>query len=292
MDAVVRPPGRASNDMIGSSCGEQRIHWDERDAMLYAIGIGAGLDAPERELAFTTENSCGATLRAVPSFLTVLAQRHQPPALATLDASQFLHGEQSIELLRPLPAAAEGFMHSVVDSVLDKGADAIVSIVTSLCADDPQRSIIGRSRMSIFVRGAGGFGGARGTADSYALPDRAPDQRITYCTRPEQALLYRLSGDRNRLHSDPAFALTNGFSRPILHGLCTYGFGCRALVATVCGGDPARLLAMRGRFRHPVYPGDMLTSEIWRGNDGGIFFQVLDGSGNVVFGRGSAAVAS
>lgn len=282
---------RASNDMIGSSSGEQRIRWDERDAILYAVGIGAGLDAPERELAFTTENSGGIELRAVPSFLTVLAQKHRPPALAMLDADQFLHGEQSIELLRPLPAAAEGFVYSVVDAVLDKGADAIVSIVTSLYADDSQRSLIGRSRMSIFVRGAGGFGGARGAADSYVLPDRAPDMRISYCTRPERALLYRLSGDRNRLHSDPEFARAHGFRRPILHGLCTYGFGCRALIETVCGGDPSRLLAMRGRFRHPVYPGDTLTSEIWRNADGEILFQILDGSGNVAFGRGSAAVA-
>lgn len=276
--------------MIGSSGGAQRIRWDERDAMLYAIGIGAGFGAPERELAFTTENSGGIGLCAVPSFLTVLAQRHQPPALARLDAGQFLHGEQSIELLQSLPPAAEGFVHSVIESVLDKGDDAIVSIVTSLCADDPRRSVIGRSRMSIFVRGAGGFGGARGSADPYALPDRAPDVRLTYRTRPEQALLYRLSGDRNRLHSDPEFARAHGFHRPILHGLCTYGFGCRALIETVCGGDPARLLAMRGRFRHPVYPGDTLTSEIWREEGSGILFQILDGSGNVAFGRGSAII--
>lgn len=283
--------GRVSGGMIGSSSGERLIEWDERDAMLYAIGVGAGLGAPARELAFTTENCGGMDLQALPSFLTILAAKYLPPALAMLDAGQFLHGEQSVELVCPLPAAGRGFVCSTIESILDKGAGAIVVILTTLCRDDPARTLIGRSRMSIFVRGAGGFGGQRGTAEPFALPERAPDIRITHQTRPEQALLYRLSGDRNRLHGDPGFAKARGFDGPILHGLCTYGFACRALIEATCAGNAVQLLAMDGRFRTPVYPGDTLTTEIWREASGVVLFQTLDGNGNVAIERGRAAVA-
>jgi acyl dehydratase len=276
--------------MIGSSTGAQLVRWDERDAMLYAIGVGAGVGAPERELGFTTENNGNVPLRALPGFITILAAGQRPPALELLDAGQFLHGEQRIELLHTLPPAGQGYVCSTIDSVLDKGADAIVVIVATLCGEDAARTLIGRSRMSIFVRGAGGFGGPRGTVEGFTLPQRAPDMRITYQTRPEQALLYRLSGDRNRLHSDPEFAKARGFERPILHGLCTYGFACRALIEAACGGDPARLRMMDGRFRTPIYPGDILTTEIWR-EAGAFLFQTLDGKGNVAIERGRAEVS-
>ena len=275
--------------MIGSSSGTRLVQWNERDAMLYAIGVGAGLGAPERELGFTTENNGAVPLRALPGFLTILAAGQRPPALQTLDAERFLHGEQSIELLRPLPASGQGYVCSTIESVLDKGAGAIIVIVATLCSDDAARTSIGRSRMSIFVLGAGGFGGPRGTAAIFALPERAPDRRITYHTRPEQALLYRLSGDRHRLHSDPEFAKAHGFNGPILHGLCTYGFACRALIEMACGGDPARLQMMDGRFRTPVYPGDTLTTEIWHEADV-VFFQTLDGNGNAAIERGRAKI--
>lgn len=277
--------------MVGSTSGEQFIRWTERETMLYAVGVGAGLGAPERELDFTTENSGAGALRALPSFLTVLAAGHHPPALDALDAGQFLHGEQSIELIRPLPPAGSGFVCSTVESVLDKGSGAIVTILATLSGDDTNRPVIGHSRMSIFVRGAGGFGGPRGTAAPFAEPGRAPDARIAHQTRPEQALVYRLSGDRNPLHSDPSFARERGFERPILHGLCTYGFACRALIETICAGEPSRLLSMGGRFRNPVYPGDMLTTEIWVEAGGDVLFQTLDGSGEAAIERGRARLA-
>jgi acyl dehydratase len=284
-----RLPQKASLGMVGSSTGAQLVRWDERDVMLYAIGIGAGLAAPARELGFTTENSGGVTLRVIPSFLTILAARQRPPALQMLDAGQFLHGEQSVELSRPLPPSGQGFLCCEIDEVLDKGNGAIVSITATL--RDDGAALIGRSRMRIFVRGAGGFGGPRGEVEIFQLPGRAEDVRIVQQTRPEQALLYRLSGDRNPLHSDPAFATTRGFEGPILHGLCTYGFACRALIETVCEGDPARLRAMGGRFRTPVYPGDTLTTEIWNEAGGVVLFQTIDGRGNVAIERGRAVIA-
>lgn len=286
-----RPQGaRVTEAMVGSSSGPLPVAWSEREAMLYALGVGAGLGDPTRELHFTTENSGGVALQAVPSFLTILTVgQKRPPALDTLDVGRFLHAEQRIELLRPLPPAGRGLVETVIESVLDKGAGAIVTNVATLrLEDDP--APIGRSRSSIFVRGAGGFGGPRGTATPFAYPDRTPDARIAGRTRPEQALLYRLSGDRHRLHSDPPFAQERGFTGPIVHGLCTYGFACRALVEGAAGGDPLRLKAMEGRFSKPAYPGDTLTTEIWI-DGAAVTFRTLDGAGATVFDRGTATIA-
>ncbi|PXA85488.1 enoyl-CoA hydratase [Nostoc sp. 3335mG] len=278
--------------MVGSSSGACPVSWSERETMLYALGVGAGLGDPARELHFTTENSGGIALQAVPSFLTILTVgQKKPAAMAGLDVGRFLHAEQRIELFRPLPPAGCGVVETVIDQVVDKGAGSgaiITNVATLRLEGDPEP--IGRSRSSIFVRGAGGFGGQRGTAEPFAYPDRSPDIRIAYQTRAEQALLYRLSGDRHRLHSDPPFAQERGFSRPIMHGLCTYGIACRALVEGAAGGDPLRLKAMAGRFSRPAYPGDTLTTEIWI--DGEVAtFRTIDGAGETVFDRGTATIA-
>ena len=284
-----RPDGaRVTLDMIGSTAGEQQVRWSERETMLYALGVGAGLGDPERELALTTENTSGVGLRALPSFLTVLAQSRAAPALETLDRGRFLHAGQRIVLDRPVPASGQARLTTVIDAVSDKGRHAIIDLATTLRTD--HGAVIGRGLMSIFVRGGGGFGGPRGTSGAAASPDRAPDARIVHPTRPEQALLYRLSGDRHRLHSDPTFARERGFAGPILHGLATYGFACRALVEAAAGGDPDRLRMMSGRFRKPVYPGDTLTTEIWQ--DGGdLWFRTLDGAGDAVIEGGRATIA-
>ena len=286
-----RPAGaRVTLDMIGSSTGDRPVAWTERETMLYAVGVGAGLGDPAQELGFTTENSGGIALQAVPSFLTILTVGQRPPAMEGLDIGRFLHAEQRIELLRPLPPAGTGFVETRIESLLDKGAGAILTNVATLRGGDEDPAPIGRVRSSIFIRGAGGFGGPRGTAGAQDVPDRPADARITHQTRPEQPLLYRLSGDRHRLHSDPPFAQERGFTGPIMHGLCTYGFACRALVAAAAGGDPLRLRAMEGRFSRPAYPGDTLTTEIWFGADGHLAFRTLDGSGQPVLDRGTAIV--
>lgn len=292
VDADPRPEGaRVTEAMVGSSSGACPVTWSERETMLYALGVGAGLGDPGRELHFTTENSGGITLQVVPSFLTILTVgQKKPAAMAGLDVGRFLHAEQRIELFRPLPAAGRAIVETMLETVVDKGPGSgaiITNVATLRLEDDP--APIGQSRSSIFVRGAGGFGGPRGTASPFAHPDRAPDVRVAYQTRPEQALLYRLSGDRHRLHSDPPFAQERGFDRAIMHGLCTYGFACRALIEGAAAGDPARLKAMEGRFSSPAYPGDTLTTEIWL--DGPrVTFRTLDGAGRTVFDRGTATI--
>src|ERR671919_125613 len=147
---------------------------------------------------------------------------------------------------------------------LGVGAGAVVATetrATSVTDGEP----LFTTRASLFIRGEGGWGGERGPSSSFAAPERAPDHEVTYQTRVDQALLYRLSGDRNPLHSDPKFAAMAGFDRPILHGLCTYGFTGRALLHSLCDGDPARFRSMGGRFSSPVFPGEALTVRVWRG---------------------------
>ncbi|KHK90430.1 hypothetical protein LK12_15810 [Novosphingobium malaysiense] len=275
-------------EMIGSRSEVRRLAWHENEAMLYAIGVGAGLGDPESDLAYTTENTAGITLRALPSFLTILTQGNRPPAMRNLDYGRFLHAQQTIELPRPLAPSGEGWLRNEIVEVLDKGANAIITTLATLSGDEQGENVIGQSRMSTFVRGGGGFGGPRGTARPQAKPDREPDCRVAYGTRPEQALIYRLSGDGHRLHSDPAFARERGFERPILHGLSTYGFACRAIISGTAGGDAHRLRAMSGRFCKPVYPGDTLVTEIWLLAGGHLYFRMLDGGGDAVIDSGQA----
>lgn len=284
-----RPLGaRVTTDMVGSATPLRALHWDERDVILYALGVGAGLADPARELHFTTENTGGVKLETLPSFLTIFAVGNRPPALQALDMGRFLHAEQGIEILQPLAANGQAFIRSHVESVEDKGSGAIVTHIATFFADDAATTVLARSRSSIFVRGGGGFGLPRSKSASYALPEREPDARLVHNTRPEQALLYRLSGDRNRLHSDPEFARERGFERPILHGLSTFGFACRALVEVLGGGAPAHLATMRARFSKAVLPGEILTTEIWREAEGRAEFRVIDSAGETVLDRGAA----
>jgi acyl dehydratase len=173
--------------------------------------------------------------------------------------------------------------------IYDKGSGALVVVEsTANLVSDGQ--LLFTSRSGLFIRGEGGWGGDRGPSSTFAVPDREPDDEVTYPTRIDQALTYRLSGDRNPLHSDPKFAAMAGFPRPILHGLCTYGFTGRALLHTLCGGDPARFRSMSGRFSSPVLPGEALTIRMWRQGGGEALFQTAGPDGRVVLDAGSVAV--
>jgi len=176
-----------------------------------------------------------------------------------------------------------------VTGIYDKGSGALVAS-ENVAVDAATGDKLVTSRLSVFIRGEGDFGGDRGPGDGWRRPEREPDHRVVQPTRPEQALLYRLSGDRNPLHADPKFAARGGFSRPILHGLCTYGVTGRALLHAVCGSDPARFRSMSGRFSRPVLPGDTLVVSIWlpenRGDGDTALFQTATEDGNVVIDHG------
>ena len=189
--------------------------------------------------------------------------------LGDIDMTKLVHGEQVIILHGEIPVSGTVRITTTVAGMYDKGSAGLV-VLESESVDATTGAPALTTRTGLFIREAGGFGGPRGPEGDEEselagapVPSREPDEVVSYATRSDQALLYRLSGDRNPLHSDPAFAKRAGFDRPILHGLCTYGFTGRALLHAVCGSDPARFGAMRARFSKPTMPGDTLSISVW-----------------------------
>jgi acyl dehydratase len=278
-----------NHSLVGIPGEPHERSWTSTDALLYAIGVGAGLGDPLQELEFTTENTAGVQQQVLPTFGVLLAQARTSGSLGDFDRAMLVHAEQSIELHKPLPVAGTLRTTAMVSGIFDKGSGALIETENHAVDAATGESVV-TTRSSTFIRGEGGFGGDRGTAEPWELSHRAPDHKVTQQTRPEQALLYRLSGDRNPLHADPAFAARGGFSRPILHGLCTYGFTGRALLHELCGSDPARFRSMSGRFSRPVLPGETLVVSIWAAEDGTSQFQTAKEDGTVVIDRGIVKV--
>jgi acyl dehydratase len=248
-------------DAVGSTSEPVEVSWTSKDALLYAVGVGAGTS----ELAFTTENTTDVPQRVLPTFPVVIGWGRSSGAMGnigTFNPAMLVHGEQSVTLHRELPVEGTATITSRVTGIYDKGKAAVVATAAEAVLADG--TPLYTTAMSAFIRGEGGWGGDRGPSGPRNVPpDRAPDHEVTYQTLPDQALIYRLSGDRNPLHSDPAFAAMGGFDRPILHGLCTYGFTGRALLHSLCGSDPSRFHHIEGRFSSPVLPGEALTVRMW-----------------------------
>jgi acyl dehydratase len=277
------------HSLVGVPSEPQERSWTSTDALLYAVGVGAGLGDPLQELEFTTENSEGVTQQVLPTYAVLIAQARVGRKLGDFDPALLVHAEQGFELHRPLPVQGTVRTVATVTGIYDKGSGGLVAS-ENVAVDAATGDKLVTSRSSVFIRGEGGYGGDRGPSDGWHRPEREPDLRVLQPTRPEQALLYRLSGDRNPLHADPKFAARGGFSRPILHGLCTYGVTGRALLHAVCGSDPARFRSMSGRFSRPVLPGDTLVVSIWLPEDGGdggtALFQTATEDGSVVIDHG------
>ena len=270
-------------DAVGATADPVEQSWTSKDALLYALGVGAGTD----ELQFTTENTADAPQRVLPTMAVVLmlggtgALRE----IGTFNPAMLVHGSQAIELYGEIPVEGTVSNQGTITGIYDKGSGALV-VADVVSTDVATGTPLFKNTTSLFIRGEGGWGGDRGPATDATPPERDPDHVVGYATRPDQALLYRLSGDRNPLHSDPAFAAKGGFDRPILHGLCTYGFTGRALLHSLCDGDPARFTSMTGRFAKPVFPGEELTVEIWSDGAGAAVFQTKGGDGRVVIDTG------
>lgn len=272
-------------DAVGSTSAPTASSWTSKDSLLYALGVGCGTD----DLAFTTENSIGVDQRALPTQVVTLADVSGVFGdIGTFNPAMLVHGEQRVTLHRELAPAGSASTTAEITGIFDKGKGAVVEI-TARSVDAESGEPWFDTVMSAFIRGEGGWGGDRGpSGPTNVAPDRDPDATVTYATRPDQALVYRLSGDRNPLHSDPSFAALAGFDRPILHGLCTYGFTGRALLAELCDGDPASFRHMEGRFSSPVFPGEDLTISIWRAGDGEAVFRTAGGDGRTVIDAGLA----
>jgi acyl dehydratase len=250
-------------DIVGVPGEPVERTWTAAEVQLYALAVGAGQPDPLAELEFTTENSIGVMPRVLPTFANLIGRGGRGRSLGDFDPAALLHGEQAFTVNGLLPVEGTARTVSRVTGIYDKGSAALV-VTESTSVDAATGAELATTRGSAFIRGEGGFGGERGpSASDWEMPTFQADLSVTYQTRPEQALLYRLTGDRNPLHSDPRFAARGGLARPILHGMCTYGFTGRALLHTVCGSDPARFRGMEGRFTHPVLPGDELTISIW-----------------------------
>jgi acyl dehydratase len=270
-------------DAVGYSSEPAVATWSSKDCLLYALGVGAGAPDPTgSELEFTTENSDGVPQRVLPTFpLVVAAGSGVLEAVGPFDRAMMVHGEQTVELHAPLSASGSVSLVGKVVGIYDKGSAAVVVFGTDATDSDS-----GRPRWSttssLFIRGEGGWGGDRGPSSTVDIPERPADRTAAYATRPDQPLLYRLCGDRNPLHSDPKFAARAGFPRPILHGLCTFGFTGRALLHTLCASDPDHFISMSGRFSKPVFPGEELTVSMWLVGEGEAVFRTATPSGVVL----------
>ncbi len=241
----------------------QTFRYTDREAILYALSVGFGR-LPE-ELPFVFERPA---LKTVPTMAVVLASTGLLYKTG-VDMTKVLHGEQSLVLHRPLPPAAEIVAHSRVVEAYDKGAGkgAVLQLDTiAVLASDNEPLFT--TTMTAIARADGGFGGCQSAPPApHVLPDRSADAIVSLRTRNDQALLYRLNGDRNPLHADPAFAARAGFDRPILHGLCSYGIACRAVVSQACSYDADRIESFAARFSAPAFPGDTIETELWRDGD-------------------------
>jgi acyl dehydratase len=260
-------------DILDQKTAPRTFSYGDKDVMLYALGLGFGQDPMnETELAFVYEKN----LKVVPTAATVLASGlrgatgpapempagHRPSQINFL---MVVHGEQKVELHKPLSASGNYTAAGRTVGAYDKGAGKGAVIVNETVWTDDKGEKVATLTGSTFARGDGGFGGpSEGAPEPHAVPTRPADLSVDFTTREDQALIYRLNGDRNPLHSDPEIAKRAGFDRPILHGLCTYGITCRAVLQAITDFDPDQILSHQARFSAPVFPGDTITVDMWK----------------------------
>ena len=272
-----------SSDLVGMTFDPVPISWDSKDVMLYAVGVGA---KPSGELEFVYE---GKGPKVLPTYAVIPGMFSMGGLVSNVEINlaMLLHGEQSITLHREIPPEGKARVTGRISEVWDKGKAAVIG--SEGIVEDDQGPLF-TTKATLFIRGAGGFGGERGpsTQGVNAPPDRKPDVVIEDDTRPEQAAIYRLSGDRNPIHIDPDFATMAGFERPFMHGLCTYGFAGRAILRGLCGGDPARFRHFEARFADQVYFGDTIITKMWKTGAGEAIVQAETQKGNVVLSQACA----
>jgi acyl dehydratase len=277
-----------SNDLLGLEFEPVPVNWTDNDVMLYALAVGA---TPEDDLEYLYE---GKGPRTIPTYGVIPGMTCLMGLNANVDINllNVLHGEQSIEMSRPLPARVKnGTAQGSITEVWDKGKAAVIGVQCEVSDDDGP---IFTTHSTIFVRNSGGFGGERGpsTKDVNVPPDRAPDHVIESKTLPQQGALYRLTGDRVPLHIDPEFAKMAGYDKPFMHGLCTYGFVCRASVNACCGNDSEKFISLAGRFADQVWFGDTIITKIWETEPGEAIVQAETQTGAIVISQAKTTYAA
>ena len=259
-------------EAVGSRSAPYEVTWTADDAALYAVAVGAGHDDPASELHLTAGDAVGVAQQVAPTFCLWPSQQGVTRRLSIgrFERSALVHAEQSLSMAGPLAPSGRGVATARLEGIHDKRSGALVRIAIEV-VDPGSGTLLWTSRLGYFVRGAGGFGGEPVAAAPWTAAERSADMTLRAATWPGQALMYRLTGDRNPLHCDPEYARRAGFSRPILHGLCTYGLVARTLLEKLAEGDQARFRSMDARFSNPVYPGDPVTIEVWHEPDGHSF---------------------
>jgi acyl dehydratase len=278
---------------------DKLINWDipevrqrlaKRDTILYALGVGLGADpCDEQQLRYVYEEK----LQALPTMAIILG--YPGPWHAQGDTgitrSHVVHGEQGFRILKPLPVEGEVTGKTRVTGVVDKGRDKGALVMTESTVKDGSGGTICALTSTTFCRADGGFGGPDGPVNTpHPVPDAAPQHVCDLPVLPQAALIYRLSGDYNPLHADPAYAKKAGFKMPILHGRCTFSIAGHAILKTLCGYDAARFVAMEGRFSSPVYPGETIRTEMWRDGNVVSFRATVPARGATVLNNGRAEI--
>ena len=251
---------------VGAKLADGETSYDRDQVILYHLGVGAGVPPTDPgELEYTYEKN----LKVLPSFAVIPAFGSMGgignvPGLE-FNFAMLLHGEQEVILHKPLPPQQKLKTSAHIPEIYDKGKAALVILEST--ARDESGDPLFTNRFSLFIRGEGGFGGDSGPKAGNAAPDRAPDGVVESKTLPQQALIYRLSGDKNPLHADPEFAKMAGFDQPIIHGLCSYGVVCKAIVDEVLDGDVARVVRYQARFAGVGFPGETYRTSYWKEGD-------------------------
>jgi acyl dehydratase len=270
---------------------EARQHLTKRDTMLYALGVGLGADpCDERQLRYVYEER----LQALPTMAIILG--YPGPWHAEGDTgitrSHVVHGEQGFRIAKPLPVEGQVTGKTRVTGVVDKGKDKGALVMTENTVRDAAGQVVCTLTSTTFCRADGGFGGPDGPVKApHPVPEKAPQHVCDLPVLPQAALIYRLSGDYNPLHADPAYAKKAGFPAPILHGRCTFSIAGHAILRTLCDYDPGRFVAMEGRFSSPVYPGETIRTEMWRDGDVVTFRSTVPARGVTVLNNGRAEIS-
>ncbi len=256
--------------VVGKEITPLKFNFDHRDVIIYALGIGAGAESDDLEFVYENQLKVLPTFGVVPPFPALMG-------LTDLDGvdinlAMLLHGEQYLEVHKhPLPIEGELTSKPKIGALYDKGKGALVELDVDTV--DENGDLVFFNRFGAFVRGEGGFGGEKGPEPGYNAPDREPDQVVEMKSLPQQAAIYRLSGDTNPLHIDPSFAAMAGFDEPILHGLCSFGFATRAILKKYADNDPSKFKAVKTRFSRHVFPGETLVTEMWQEREDMILFR-------------------
>ncbi len=267
-------------DVVGKNIEMEPYTYNQDTVIMYALGIGAGLE----ELPFIYEKD----LKVFPTFAVIPFGPGLIPFVQEININLFtlLHGEQKITLHKPIPTAGTISSTAICESIWDKGDKGAV-VTLNVKSRDEKGELLFENKALLMDRSGGNFGGERGPKTDIIDPpeDKAPDFSVAYTSSRDQAALYRLSGDKNPLHIDPEFAAMGGFDRPILHGLCSYGYAGRAILHSICGGDPSKLKSFAVRFKGVVFPGDTMTTEGWKIEDGKYTIRTTTQDGRVVLGN-------